>query len=236
MTDVSPPADGVTESKPDLSHQSQAAPSWYLDDNTPGQGNRPDWLPDKYLKASDLGKSYKELESRLGGFTGAPEKYDVASLELDENDPLIINLMNTAKEQNMSQAAFNKLIGTIVTTGEARDEHNLEEQCKKLGPDAQRELVAFKNWTKDYFQPAEREVATQWVKTADDLKVFNKMMANSHMSQVPTAQNVALANSYETVQDLGKEMTKNISRYESDAAYRKDYARRLDNAVKRQGG
>lgn len=211
-------------------------PAWFLDDNTPGNGARPDWLPAKYKKASDVGKAYSELEKRLGGFTGAPDKYDVASLELDEGALIVKEMMEVGKELNMSQEAFNKFIGRLASANETESNSHLEEQIEKMGKDGQRMLVEYKNWTKDYLKPEEREVVSDWVKTADDLKVFNRMMAHTHMSAVPTAQSMNMANNFESVKDLRAELSKNIDRYDKDKNYQKDWSSRMNKAVTREGG
>jgi len=211
-------------------------PDWYLDENTPGQGNRPDWMPGKFHKASDLGKAYSELEKRLGGFTGAPEAYDVSSLEI-EGDTLLLNEMTAvAKELNMSQEGFNKFIGRLASASETENNMHLEEQVKRLGKDGERQLVEFKNWTKNYLKPEEGEVVKEWVKSAEDLQVFNRMMAHTHMSQVPTSNSMNMANSFEDVKALRQELVKNIKRYDTDKAYQRDFSARMARAVTREGG
>lgn len=84
MTDSNtlPPAlPTTTEQAP---AQAEQGPSWYIDESTPGLGERPDWMPRKYKTAADVGKAYTELEKKLGAFVGAPEKYDLSTLEIDE--------------------------------------------------------------------------------------------------------------------------------------------------------
>ena len=208
-------------------------PAWYLDEKTPGAGERPDWLPSKYKRASDVGRAYSDLEKKLGGFTGAPDVYDISNLELDAEQHIVKQLVEFGKETNMSQEKFNKLLGTLNAATEAENQVNLDEQVRKLGPDGERELTAYKNWTKDYLAPEEVEVVKEWVRTADDLKVFNRMMAKTNRSAVPTTQTMAMANGYETVTDIKNEMVKNIDRYDKDQTYRKDLGMRLNNAYAR---
>lgn len=209
-------------------------PNWYLDDNTPGQGERPDWMPAKYKKASDVGKAYSELEKKLGAFTGAPERYDLSTLEVDENDHIVKEMAAVALEMNMSQEGFQKFLGRFQTAAEASNEGFLEQQVSRLGKDGERELVQFKNALRDNFRPEEHEVVKEWVRTADDLKVFNRIMAHSKMSTVPTQQTMANANHFENVADLRKELTKNITRFDSDKTYQKDWSARMANAVERE--
>jgi|SRR6266850_397932 len=209
-------------------------PLWHLDDNTPGQGDRPEWMPSKFKKVSDVGRAYQELEKKLGAFTGAPDTYELGDLDLDGDQHLVKEMTSVAKEMNMSQEGLNKFLGRLASATEAESQVHLDEQVKALGKDGERMLVEFKNWQKDYFKPEEREVVSEWVRTADDLKVFNRIMAHTHMSTVPTANTPQ--RSVETVSELRTELAKNIDRYDRDKTYQKDWSSRMGRAVQREGG
>jgi hypothetical protein len=226
-TEIATPSDNSTTTETN-------EPTWYLDDNTPGTGARPDWLPAKYKKVSDVGRAYGELEKKLGGFTGAPESYDIASLELDANDPTVQALADVGKKHNMNQEAFQEMVGRLVSIQETTEQMNIDAEVQKLGKDGERMLTEYKNWVKDYLPAAEREVVGNWIKTADDLKAFNKMMAHTHLSQVPTHETMHMANKFEGVQDLRGELVKNKSRFDTDATYRKDWQSRMARAVMRE--
>jgi len=218
------------ESQPQITQE----PEWFLDDNTPGQGARPEWLPPKYKKASDLAKAYSEAEKRLGGFTGAPENYDVASLELDENDFTLKEIAAVAKDLNMNQDGFNKLVGRIMSAAETQEKMQLEESIKRLGPDADRQLTQYKNALKDHFRPEEQEVVSSWIKTPEDLQAFNRIMAHTQMSNVPTMQTMHMANNFEGVKELRAELMKNVARFDNDKAYREDFSKRMARAAERE--
>lgn len=209
------------------------APAWYLDESTPGAGERPEWLPKKYNKVSDLGRSYSELEKKLGSFTGAPDEYDLSSLEIDTEQFVVKQLTSVLKEQNMNQEGVQKVLGALMSATETENAMHLDEQMKALGKDGERELTAFKNYTRDHFKAEESEVVSQWIKTADDLKTFNRIMAHSTMSTVPTNHTMAMANNFETVTELKAELAKNIDRFDKDRSYQKDWSSRLEKAVAR---
>lgn len=230
MTDTN---NNQTDVAPAISENSTTEPSWFIDEETPGSGERPDWMPSKYKRASDVGKAYSELERKLGGFTGAPEKYDFSTLEVDEADPIVQMIAEVGKEKGMNQETVNTLLGRMISLEEAQKAMNIEEEVKKLGPDGERQLNEYKNWQKDYFKPEESEVVSSWIKTADDLKVFNRIMSNTNMSAVPTTQSMAMANNYETVDTLKTELIKNIERYDKDPAYRKEWSTRMHRAAQR---
>lgn len=223
-----------TESGAVESSQPTSEPSWWIDDNTPGHGERPAWLPPKYKKVSDLGQGYLEAEKRLGAFTGAPEEYNLADLEIDESQLVIQEIKAVGKELNMSEEGLKKFLGRLSTAVETETEANLEEQVKKLGKDGERLLTQYKNLTQDYFAPEEAEIVKGWVRTADDLKMINKLMASTSRSAVPTSQSVALANNHESVADLRNELTANIQKFESDRNYQKNWSKRMEQAVARE--
>lgn len=211
-------------------------PSWYIDENIPGQGARPEWLPQKYQKVADVAKAYTELEKRLGGFTGAPETYDVSHLEVDGDALLVKEMTSVAKELNMSQDGFNKFIGRLQSAVETEGAMHIDEEVKKLGKDGERMLTEYKNWTSNHLKPEEAEVVKEWVTNAESLQVFNKLMAHTHMASVPTSQTMSMANNFESVQALREELTANIKRYDSDRAYQRDFSARMARAVQREGG
>lgn len=214
--------------------QGTQEPAWKIDANTPGNGDRPSWLPPKYGSAEDLGKGYAELEKKLGTFTGAPEKYDLSALKVDESQLLIQEMVAVGKELNMSQDGLAKFIGRIANASETMDESYLQDEVKKLGKEAETELLQFQNFVADRVGENEKAVIGDWIKTADDLKVFNKLVATSSYSAVPGNSAMHLANAHETVQSLRQEMVENIDKYNGDSKYRANYSKRLMQAVARE--
>ena len=66
-------------------------PGYLFADGVVGEGDAPEWFKaDKYKTVSDQAKAYVELESKFGGFKGAPKegKYEVEGFNFDDN-PLI---------------------------------------------------------------------------------------------------------------------------------------------------
>jgi hypothetical protein len=215
-------------------HETKPEPDWFMDENTPGVGPRPPWLPPNYKRVSDVVKSNVELEKRLGGFKGAPEEYNLGELEIDEDQLVISEMKRAAKKHHMSEDALKDFIGVINTAAETQANMGIEEEVKKLGSDGERQLQEFQNWTENYFAPEEREVAKEMVQRAEHLQVFNKMMAGAYRMSVPTSTTMAMANQHETVAELRKEMVENIKKYETDKSYAKNFSTRLAQAVARE--
>lgn len=163
QTDTSPEATQQTETTDDAAAVaeavSQTSTPWQYADGIQGQGDMPEWFKaDKYKTVAEQAKGYKELESKLGAFTGAPEKYSPAELkeelkemglEISPDDPLVERAMEIAKEMNMSQEGFNKLYGLygeIMAAEQVAVEQLREEEFKALGNNAQTRLDNLNAW------------------------------------------------------------------------------------------
>lgn len=209
-------------------------PEWWIDDNTPGVGKRPEWMKSNFKRLSDVEKSRAELEKMVGAFTGAPEEYDIKDLELDENDFLLQELKAFGKEANMNEKMFKNLLGRWQAASETEAERNINAEVKKLGADGERQLKEFEQWTKNYFKPEKAEIIKEMITSAERLSVFNEIMANTHMSAVPTSQSMALANKHESVAELRAELTKNIDKFDTDKTYASNWQKRMEYAVARE--
>ncbi len=98
---------------------------------------RPEWLPEKFKTPEAMVDSYKSLESRMGSFTGAPEgDYDLALPEGFEDFSFyegtehdIKAFSEMAKELNMSQDGFNKVLDLYVKSESERA--GLEQRARE---------------------------------------------------------------------------------------------------------
>ena len=119
-----------------------------------------DFIKPKYLAGDrseddaliEQAKAYAELEKRLGGFTGAPESYEVklsqdlidAGIEFDAEDQLMTEAMAMAKEKGMNNESFNAMLEIYAKARLAENmaqQKILEEQIKDMGPDGKRQIA-----------------------------------------------------------------------------------------------
>jgi hypothetical protein len=91
------------------------------------------------MRVDELAKAGFHAQSRLGGFTGAPDHYDIKTPEymegdVDNADPYIQEFMDAAKAVNMNQDTFSKLMDIHLRASIAPpvDVKNIE---KDIGPD-----------------------------------------------------------------------------------------------------
>lgn len=120
---------------------------------------REDWFPEKFWNdetgpdIENLAKSYSELQKKFSqGKHKAPETYDTkffSQANIEEDDPLLSTYLGWAKENGISQAAFEELGAKFVElAGEAEmeDQATYEAEYKKLGPNADLTLKSMTEW------------------------------------------------------------------------------------------
>lgn len=215
-----------------------AMPEWYVTEQLPGSGNKPEYLLDKFTNLGEQAKAFVELEKRMGGFKGAPKDgynleviSDRLQAELPPDAPLVKSLMDTAKSLNMSQEGFEKFMESIVTVQKSF-QVDPQEELRKLGPDAEQQIGVLKQWAENNFAPEDVAVIQDMLNgPAEQIRVLQKMRTLSPKSSVPTASEAATYVRPTTQKELQAELAMNLSKYESDPRYRAEFLARLEKAV-----
>ena len=218
-------------------------------DPAPEVGARPDWLLDKYMPegktveeaTAEQAKAYNELQSKFGAFTGAPEGYELAisdelkelGVDFADDDPLIEQAKEFAKESNMSQDGFNKMLELYATTQVAENAalaEYKEAQLAQLGTNAQGRIDNITQWaTKNLDQ--ETVAGLEGMATsADSVKAIERLisMTRNAPAQVNNSS-AAPAVSESEVKAMQFEMDQyGGRRIGSDPAFRKAYEAKRD--------
>ena len=187
-------------------------------------GERPEWLKDKYKTVEDQAKAYNDAEKKLGGFAGSPEgEYEMnvpegVSGEFDMEDPRIEWFQNAAKESNMSQETFDQMLGGFVKMEqEANDPEaakNIELQA--LGKNASARLTDLGDWGKGNLTPDEYEGFKGLATTAQGVSVLEALIAKTSEGKMPTSNTVrAPAITQDALDDMIKD-----PKYNESAAFR----------------
>ena len=148
---------------------------------------RPDYIPAKFWgeKGADLeklAKSYVELEKQFkSGKHKSPDSYDINTLidqGLNGEDPVINVFQEWAKENGVSQAAFeditSKVLGLSKQEAEAED-INHRAEVEKLGERAQEKIqMTERLLMKAPLNNSEREAIAQGLNSADAINAFIK--------------------------------------------------------------
>lgn len=209
-------------------------PAWYIDEGIPGVGARPPWLSDKFKTVADLGKSFNELEKKLGT---APEEYDFSkSKYLDEDYVPFQELKQLAKEKRVPQEVMNKMLESV---DKFMDEFgtNPDEEIQRLGDNAKERLSTLDNWAQANLSKESYEALASSLRDADSIKALEELRGKfmSNTPVVPGGNDGANAGNA-TLEDLKTELSNNLPKYKSDPVYRKELQNRLEVAAKNAPG
>ena len=194
--------------------------------------DRPEYVPEKFwnkeqgkIREKDVFKSFTELEKKFSqGQHKAPESYDdkiLVDAGYDKSDDMVGAYTEWAKENGISQKAFDDLAGKIIgMAGEREQEaqYNSEEEMEKLGPNAKEIVNQNLEWLegmerKKVFSEEKVEAIKMFGSTAIGnlvLRDFRQMMGD--LKPLPT---VVAENTNETDEEFDARMTemRNDERY-----------------------
>lgn len=120
---------------------------------------KPEWYPDKFWNDDDgpdlenLVKSYNELQKKFSqGKHKAPEAYDdklFKDASIPDDDPLLSTYRDWAKENGISQSAFDELANSFISMAQQEEEGaeiSYQEELTKLGPNADATIKSMTDW------------------------------------------------------------------------------------------
>lgn len=226
----------VSHETSDEADQNQSIPHM---DNGEGDNEeiyeRPEWFPEKFWAKDgpDLEKmanSYTGLEKKLSQNTKAPETYELDILTdagVDMENPIVDFYQGWAKENGVSQEAFNDLAGKFIDNqvmdGQVT-QASIAEEKKILGANADEIIKSNLVWAdslldKGSISKEEHEEIDVWGGTAAGARLLQKVRAmtgeNVNIPLVTEHQNTVSEDEFrEEVQSLMSD-----PRYGVDAAY-----------------
>ena len=209
---------------------------------------RPEWYPEKFWKDDDgpdlenLVKSYNELQKKFSqGKHKAPDKYDTTIFEkagIGDDDPLYSVYKDWAKENGVSQAAFEQLAGTFIemAKGESQQaEISYKEEYEKLGPNADVAIKSMTDWAsslvrKGVWSDADFEEFKIMGGTAQGLRALQKI--RSYYGDKPVPIDVSPMTDAPSKEELMAMVGK--PEYQSDPAYRAKVEKMFENVYGKQ--
>jgi hypothetical protein len=200
---------------------------WWYDENLPGEGERPEWLKDKYKSAAEQAKAYNELDKKLGKFKGAPEEYDLTLPEMpdfkfEEGDPMLSDFLNMAKDAGASQEFVTSVLNHYVKT-QSFYAPDPQQEMEKLGVNAKQEISHLADWASQRLDKNEMEVFKGMVVTADAVRVLQKLRrAATSQSEVATDGKKAMNSSNPQITE--RQLNEMIAdpRFSTDPLFRKE--------------
>ena len=207
---------------------------WFIDEGIPGTGPRPAWLPEKFKTVSELGKSFTELEKRLGH---VPEEYDFKkSKHLNPDYAPFVELQQFAKEKRTPKDVMDKMIESVDKfIGETKIDP--EKELAKLGDNGKDRLELVDNWAKANLSKESFEALANGPRTAESIKALEELRGKM-MSNNPTIPNGngGGTNPTASLEDITLEISTTLAKYKSDPKYRADLQARLNVAAKNAPG
>lgn len=156
-----PPENLIDAAKAGTKPANGETTDWFWSDGVKGTDKAPDWFDGKkYKSVAEQAKAYpdarKELDTlrgKLKGFTGAPEKYELAipetlkdKLEWVADDPLLGQYQEVAKKHGMSQELFGELLGIFAQYEYTNMTPDWAKEKTALGERADQRLSDFWDW------------------------------------------------------------------------------------------
>jgi hypothetical protein len=210
---------------PEAAPEAEAAPesTWNWNNELPGTGEAPDWLNTaKYNDVSEQAKAYRELESKFGGFTGAPEAYEATlpedlvlpegvQLDFNNDDPIFQAIAPVAAELNMSQEGLNKIVGAYfgatahqMQQDAISDREYIEKELASV-PQGQQRINQMAAWAKSNLPEDQFEAFSDAVVDAKTMLMFETLINKTRNAPLPT---------------VSEAQTRGYSQADVDAAFR----------------
>lgn len=192
----------------------------------PEDEQHPEWFrKDKYKTIEDQAKAYSELEKKLGSFVGAPEEYElslpeaVTDLSVDDLgfDDRLSAVKAVAKELNLSQDGFTKLMHAYIAADAQMNTVSVERELAALGPEAATRIQDVANFYGKSFSEDDYSVVREIARTAEGVQFLERAMQKMrNVSTIPPT--VPHGDTQRTEQQWRDSVDWN--RYASDKSYR----------------
>jgi len=211
-----------------------SSPEWYLAENVPGVGARPDYLSPKYKTMAEQAKAYNELHKTIVNTQGAPEQYDISEYDkyVKADDPHMQKLMSFSKQNRFSQEAFKEIVGTLVEYEKAKAP-NIDKEIERLGPDGAKKIETVQRWAENTFSQAALDTLGKITTNAEVINLLDEFRQYTHVHAVSVPGSNQAGESFTrlSVAEVEAEMHSNYGKYTSDPRYRAEIQAKFRQAV-----
>lgn len=174
--------------------------AWQYALGVPGSGDAPEWFKGgKYQTVEEQAKAYPELEKRFGTFTGSPDEFSVnlsqelteSGMEINNDDPLMVDALAFAKESNMNQEGFDKMMnlyGMAKMAESKAQEENLASELASLGDRGQARVDNLSAWANANLPPDLVEGFSDMAVSAKAIQAMERIVAMSRNAPMNPAE------------------------------------------------
>jgi hypothetical protein len=160
--------------------------------------------PTKYQKPEDVIRHNLSLRKKVSEFQPAPtapESYEIDPEVFNTEDPFLKQFSDIAKESNLTQEAYEKMLNFAVEQStiaeqeaakeaEAKEEAWRQEQLSKLGDNPQQRWQKLTEWAAKELPEDMQNTLASNVKSADDVKLWEYMIGKRHDYSAPPGRSV----------------------------------------------
>jgi hypothetical protein len=150
---------------------------------TETEATRPDYIQEKFwdseaasVNVENMAKSYNELNSKFGGFTGAPKEGYQVPEGFEADDDLFKTYSEYASGINMSQAAFAQGWELVSTQAGVSAEVSVENELAKLGDNPQARIDKVDNYLRSNLSADKYIEMAEVAKTAEGIKLVEALI------------------------------------------------------------
>ena len=207
-------------------------PKWWIDDKTPGVGDRPTFIPEKFKTVADLSTAYLNLEKKVGSAPVGEYDFGEYGEMFDKEHPALKELTSSFKEKRVPQEAFTKVLESVKKLSDTYTPDPNAEKAK-LGEDADNRLKTLDNWAQANFSKESYKALTENMQTADSIlameEVRNKMLKGTI---VPNSGDNSSSESNLTLAEIQDEINTNYDKYKTDPKYRAEMKKKMAMVTK----
>jgi hypothetical protein len=159
---------------------------YFLAEGIKGTGETPEWYKaDKYQSVAEQAKAYTELEKKFGGFKGAPKDGYSAPEGVEQDDALLAELTEFAKDTNMSQEAYGRAWELLTAQEQAVEEVTAEQEMAKLGENATQRLKTVEGFLKNNLDADTYTQVQDLVTTAESVQLIEAIVKATVPAKLP---------------------------------------------------
>lgn len=212
------------------------ANEWYYADGVKGEGDRPEYLLDKYPNLAEQAKAYPELSKKFGAFTGAPEKYEYrvseqakeAGFVPDPEDPMLESVMEFAKKNEINQEGFDGLVElyAMEKIADAKaEEERTQKELEALGNHEKR-IDDLQKWGEANLPKDMQEAFAELFPTARSIEAMEMIIGKTLESSLSVTDGQSGKTYTEAdVLEMQFALDEYGNRKTNDPVYRKEYER-----------
>jgi len=234
---------GTAQTETQTETSNTESPKWYFSEprddfeGVAGNGDLPEWfMADKYKSIEQQARAYKDASKRLGGFTGAPEQYELppelASKNIDEG--LAGILAEVGRTHNMNNEAYTELASKYIEHQEKQQQAFQQAQLEQLGEHGKERITHVQDWINanvpQEFVPKLVNMAT----TADAIEAMEFFINKSKGSKPANEQTINTPSMSD--QEYAEALLKKDQWGNLMAATDKEYKKKIDELTRRRMG